>query len=86
MATIQLGDGKRYENSRVVVGGRVSRHMEPASALVIKCMTPKGKDQKHFPVRLTLSRDELLELVSNICTELLTPVPVEPPPRKRVVF
>jgi hypothetical protein len=71
MAVIQLGKGKRYVKSRVNVGGYISGGSEPPSALVIKCTTPKGKDQKNFPVWVTLDHDELLELVSSICAELI---------------
>jgi hypothetical protein len=43
MAVIQLGDGKEYRQSRVIIGGRIGYPSEAPSALILRSTTPKDK-------------------------------------------
>ena len=80
MATIQLGGGNAYPDAHCDIEGPGG--LEAPSSLVLKWSTPRGDDQRNFPIALKLSHDELLTLISDICEWLKPPALVSPPPRR----
>ncbi len=74
MAKIRLGDGEKYRHCDLSACKNGTRP-EPPTSITISCSTPRGREQKNFPISLELDRDESLKLVASICQALMTPPP-----------